>query len=40
MSVRIRPVTKEDRNWVRDFIREQWGDEIIMESTVFLSSTK
>lgn len=23
MSVRIRPVTKEDRNWVRDFIREQ-----------------
>ena len=30
MSVRIRPVTKEDRNRVRDFIRDQWGDEIII----------
>jgi ribosomal protein S18 acetylase RimI-like enzyme len=30
MTESVRPITDEDRRWVRDFVRERWGDEIVV----------
>ncbi|MGH2669162.1 MAG: hypothetical protein ACRDH5_08630 [bacterium] len=30
MTFRVRQVRDEDREWVRDLIRERWGDEIVV----------
>ena len=30
MSATIRPLEDEDRPWVEDFVRERWGDEIVV----------
>jgi GNAT superfamily N-acetyltransferase len=30
MSPTIRPIRVEDREWLRGFVRERWGDEIVV----------
>jgi hypothetical protein len=30
MTVSVRPLPNEDRAWARDFVRERWGDEIVV----------
>ena len=40
MTPTVRPLGDEDRGWVRDFVRERWGDEIVVgHGVVFHPST-
>ncbi|MEO8422933.1 MAG: GNAT family N-acetyltransferase [Actinomycetota bacterium] len=40
MSPTVRPLRDEERAWVRDFVRERWGDEIVVgHGVVFTPAT-